>query len=339
MRQAIARFFYKPSPDDFTDEQHINANGLGHLKIMLYGDNGEEGKVCAKVQEQTLDNLTKHNLLPLYLARMPCLEFETRKIITHIFTYFFKHHGQKMVSYCLGSQANAKQTSESEALLQVKASTSLNVLKNLIYSSSDTNDILTILLKGEILRNALAHEPLLTSVFTNLKWIDHIFDSVQHPEFRVSSDAFSTLQCLLTIHPSLSAKFVENNFNWFVAKFDILLLSKNYMIQRQTLALLTKILMLKKFQKVMFLYSTLVDTFSYLLSLFEISTSECLKYDIFNVLKIFIANPNKTQDIKKLIASKRTTLIDSISDFKITKKHQEEFVGDKAILLHVLSQT
>eukprot|EP01084_Bolivina_argentea_P304384 525646_1 len=76
--------------------------------------------------------------------------------------------------------------------------------------------------------------------------VNELFVLVQKPSFQQSSDAYKTLQLLLTRNKKSVPKYLEENYDKFFAQFNALIQSDNYVTQRQFLSLLSDLLLEKK---------------------------------------------------------------------------------------------
>jgi hypothetical protein len=81
---------------------------------------------------------------------------------------------------------------------------------------------------GQLMRDLLRSEELNTIIINTPELINPFFTYCQSKQFDISSDAFNTFQLMLTKHPTISSKFLVDNFEDFFDRFDTLLKSRNY---------------------------------------------------------------------------------------------------------------
>ena len=68
------------------------------------------------------------------------------------------------------------------------------------------------------------------------------FKYVQHPQFDIAADAFSTFKDLLSRHKNIASQYLNNNFDAFFQKYNLLLQSNNFVTKLIALKLLNDLL-------------------------------------------------------------------------------------------------
>ncbi|CAF3916227.1 unnamed protein product [Rotaria magnacalcarata] len=94
------------------------------------------------------------------------------------------------------------------------------------------------------------------------------FDYVQKSTFDIASDAFATFKDLLTKHKSLCADFLERNYDLFFNKYRDLLNSENYVTRRQSLKILSTIILENANLSILKRFSCDIDKFTLIYGLF-----------------------------------------------------------------------
>merc|ERR1711959_431542 len=108
------------------------------------------------------------------------------------------------------------------------------------------------------------------------------FKYVQLANFDVASDAFASLKELLTTHKSISCDFVVANFDEFFAHYNELLTGENYVTVRQSLKLLSEMMLDRAFRTVMLRYVN-SDEFLKMHMNFLRSTSRAIAFEAFHI--------------------------------------------------------
>ncbi|CAF1681667.1 unnamed protein product [Adineta ricciae] len=94
------------------------------------------------------------------------------------------------------------------------------------------------------------------------------FDYVQKSTFDIASDAFATFKDLLTKHKPLCAEFLERNYDQFFNKYRDLLNSENYVTRRQSLKILSTVIMENANLRILKKFSCDLDKFTLVYGLF-----------------------------------------------------------------------
>lgn len=155
--------------------------------------------------------------------------------------------------------------------------------------------------------------------------------------FDVASDAFVTLRDLLTKHRAMVADFLLRHFETFFKRYNELLTSENYVTKRQSLKLLGEMLLDRSNFKVMTQYIAVVEHLKLIMMLLK-EKSKNIQFEAFHVFKVFVANPNKPNDIKNILFKNKEKLISFLSTFQNEKdKEDEQFCEEKALLVREIS--
>jgi calcium binding protein 39 len=207
-----------------TDTQDELCKRLSQMKAILYGseekvevDEEKALELCASIQQD--------GLMLALIANLNILPFEGRKDASQIFNNLIHKNINNFVSYMRDNIASVFTLIDSYALPDVA------------------------LCCGSMLRECIRHDDLARLILaSNNFW--KLFDSyVDLPNFEVASDAFNTLKDLLTTtrNKSISADFLEQNYDKVFPKYEILLSSENYVTRRRSLKLLGELLLDRRF--------------------------------------------------------------------------------------------
>ncbi|KAI7833803.1 CRE-MOP-25.2 protein [Kickxella alabastrina] len=271
----------------------ISKNVASMLQILR--DGGADNKVPDTTSEQVAQlaqEIYTTELMPLLISNLARLEFETRKEVSIIFGILLRRK--------IGTR---------EPTVEYLVNRP-NVLAGLIcgYSNPDS-----AIFCGNMLRECFKHKELIKATL-NLPEFLNFFDYVESGNF---DDPPVTFLC--------------NNYEIFFSKYSSLLKSENYVVRRQSLKLLGEILLEKKNFNVMMTFikeSANLQTIMTALG----DKSKSIQYEAFHIFKIFVANPTKTPEVRKILVNNRDKLIAFLSNFQKDKDTDEQFKDEKAFL-------
>eukprot|EP00457_Paulinella_chromatophora_P008210 gb/GEZN01008239.1/.p1 GENE.gb/GEZN01008239.1/~~gb/GEZN01008239.1/.p1 ORF type:complete len:388 (-),score=90.71 gb/GEZN01008239.1/:288-1409(-) len=277
------------------------------MKFLLYGD--DENVPKPEVLAKLTDELLKGDTLVALLSLLSVLDFEARRSIEQVWTYILRQSGKE-----------AMQFAQTHKLVPLLA---------LGYSNHDV-----ALHTGAILREAIRHSALAQELLASPEFFK-FFDYVSVSEFDVASDAFLTFQNLLTKHLDIAAKFLAANYDKFFPKYTKLLESDNFSTKRQSLQLLGQLLQTRQNFNVMMKFINDPANLKTIMNLLRCKT-KVLQIEAFQVLKMFVANPEKSKGVEKILLSNQQGLISFLQQFVV--EDDDEFNEEKGVLLRMLSE-
>jgi calcium binding protein 39 len=183
---------------------------------------------------------------------------------------------------------------------------------------------------GLMVREAARHEPLCRQLLFSDGFY-RLFEHIDSPLFEVASDAFTTFKDALTKHKALVAEFLIEQYVRFFGCYSRLLSSGNYVTKRQSLKLLSDLLLDRANFKTMTRYISSADDFKQVMLLLR-DTSKTIQFEAFHVFKIFVANPNRPKPIVDILVRNRERLVAFLQAFHADKE-DEQFADEKAFLI------
>ena len=141
------------------------------------------------------------------------------------------------------------------------------------------------------------------------------FTYVDAVDFEVSSDALWSFKEVLTANPALAADFLDSRFDPFFTEYNKLLQPQhNYVTRRQSLKILAELLLAKPNFNVM---KRFTQSTTYLKSIMVLlkDTSAHIKVEAFHVFKLFVANPQKSEAVKQILAMNKEKLLQFFATF------------------------
>uniref|UniRef100_A0A803L4Y3 Calcium-binding protein 39 n=1 Tax=Chenopodium quinoa TaxID=63459 RepID=A0A803L4Y3_CHEQI len=152
---------------------------------------------------------------------------------------------------------------------------------------------------GTMLRECIKFQTLAKYILESTSF-ELFFKYIELPNFDVASDAFATFKDLLTKHSKEVAEYLTSHYNEFFEMYEKLLTSTNYVTRRQSLK----------------------------------DSSKNIQLSAFHIFKVFVANPNKTHDIKIILAKNCEKLLDLLRSLSVGKgSEDEQFEEEKEMIM------
>lgn len=280
-------------------EERVSA-AMAQLKAMVFGESED---VAELVQ------LARNSELLLTLAtHLDVMGFETRKDAVQVFNNLLRR---------AVNDADAPAVPAEGAAL----------VAALVAGYDDAEVALNC---GAMLRECVRAEPMArVCVHSAAFW--RFFDLVELNDFDVASDAFASFRDMLTRHVHVGAAFVESNMDQFVTAYNKLLRSSNYVTRRQSLKLLGELLVERKYFRVMTLYIASATNLRLIMNLL-LDQRKNIQFEAFHVFKIFVANPNKTADVRQILLRNKDRLLSYLADF-LCDRNDVQFQEDRNLIL------
>ncbi|KAL1989786.1 hypothetical protein VTN49DRAFT_6983 [Thermomyces lanuginosus] len=159
------------------------------------------------------------------------------------------------------------------------------------------------------------------------------FDWIDKGSFEVSADAFTIFRDLLTRHKSLVSSYLATNYDLFFERYHrILIQSDSYVTKRQSIKLLGEILLDRSNYNVM---TTYVDSGEHLKTCMTLLRDDrkMVQYEGFHVFKVFVANPNKSVAVQRILINNRERLLKFLPKFLEDRTDDDQFNDEKAFLM------
>jgi len=190
------------------------------------------------------------------------------------------------------------------------------------------------LICGIMLRECARHE-IVAKALLEAPYFWHFFtDFVRLKNFEVASDAFELLKALLIGHCALAANFIGTNYVVFVAHYNQLLQSENYVTCRESLRLLGELLLERANFGTMMKYISDRENLKVLMSLLRSKKSR-IQIEAFHVFKVFVANPRKPDNITLILFNNKDKLVNYLRNFH-NDKDDDQFTEEKALIIDTL---
>ncbi|KAJ5174449.1 uncharacterized protein N7482_000326 [Penicillium canariense] len=161
----------------------------------------------------------------------------------------------------------------------------------------------------------------------------NFFEWIDKSNFEVSADAFTTFREILTRHKSLVTAYLATNFELFFGRFNNLLIqSDSYVTKRQSIKLLGEILLDRANYNVMMAYVESGENLKLCMKLLR-DDRKMVQYEGFHVFKVFVANPNKSVAVQRILINNRDRLLRFLPKFLEDRTDDDQFTDEKSFLV------
>ncbi|CAF9913090.1 MAG: hypothetical protein ALECFALPRED_008629 [Alectoria fallacina] len=159
------------------------------------------------------------------------------------------------------------------------------------------------------------------------------FDWIDGGAFEVSADAFTTFRDVLTKHKPQVSQYLMTNFDLFFKRYNTILIeSSSYVTKRQSIKLLGEILLDRANYNVMTAYVDRGDHLKLCMNLLR-DDRKMVQYEGFHVFKVFVANPHKSDAVKRILTQNRERLLKFLPGFLADRTEDEQFTDEKSFLI------
>ena len=134
----------------------------------------------------------------------------------------------------------------------------------------------------------------------------------------------------------LVAEYLERNFDVFFAAYNGMLEKGNYVTRRQSLKLLSELLLDRANINSMMRYIGSVENLCLMMNLLR-DEARSIQFEAFHVFKVFVANPNKPPAVLSILMKNREKMIGYLANFQ-NDREDEQFIEEKAMLTRLLEQ-
>ena len=171
---------------------------------------------------------------------------------------------------------------------------------------------------GSMLRECVRYPLVTKRVLQSPQFLRFFTQYLRDASFDIMSDAFTTFRDLLSLHKSIVAEYLENNYDQFMDNFNELMRyvpeTEKYITRRQAVKLLGEILLDRANFRVMMRYIASRENLILMMVLLR-DKSEAIQFEAFHVFKVFVANPQKPRSVESILCRNRDKLIAYLRKF------------------------
>lgn len=150
----------------------------------------------------------------------------------------------------------------------------------------------------------------------------------------MSCDAFKNLRDALLLHRTMAAEYLQQNYDTFFAMFTKLLDSSNYVTRRQSLKLLSELLVDRAHYSTMVRYVSSEENLKRIMNALR-DRSKHIQLEAFHVFKVFVANPKKTPAVEAILRRNKARLLTFLQDF-LSDRTDESFMDERQYILQII---
>lgn len=295
--------------------EHVS-NYLRVVAFWLFGDDEHEPNrenVLSLVSE-----ICRTELLVQIVKHLRDLDFETRKDATKIFGAVLRFKDDASGAQSIGAAYISKRH---------------GIMDRLFQGYEDPNIALNC---GSMLRDCIRDEQLCKDMLDSDCFMK-FFEKVEVQNFEIASDAFATFKDVLTRHKAMIGQYLSDHYTEFFGAYMNLLRSQNYVTRRQSLKLLGELLMDRNNVLVMVRFVSEAPHLMQMMMLLK-DPSRTIQFEAFHVFKVFVANPNKPQQVVDILVNNKEKLLNYLENFHTEKDEDEQFKEEKAVIIREISQ-
>lgn len=326
------------SPKLHKTEEEV-AKLLAQMKLILTGTQETDSNPDSVLQ--LITSMIQEDFLYTLAKGIPLLSFESRKDSQAIFSYVLRFRPP-------GSTAQ-----DSPAMSYV-INERPEVVVELCRGYNNKESAMPC---GAVLREVLKHERIVNIILYDQSLDDqpatkidddlaswdkpqsgngvfwNFFDWIDGGAFEVSADAFTTFRDILTKHKPEVSQYLMTNFDLFFKRYNTILIeSSSYVTKRQSIKLLGEILLDRANYNVMTAYVDRGDHLKLCMNLLR-DDRKMVQYEGFHVFKVFVANPHKSDAVKRILTQNRERLLRFLPGFLADRTEDEQFTDEKSFLI------
>mmetsp|Transcript_102499 Transcript_102499/g.289868 ORF Transcript_102499/g.289868 Transcript_102499/m.289868 type:complete len:407 (+) Transcript_102499:74-1294(+) len=265
--------------------------------------------------QEVVSHLLAADMPARLVTCLDVLEFETRKDAMRLFFAVLK----------LGTQVGA----DGQVIEYVRTHSRIS---QLLLEGSGRPQVFTYF--AQMLRYCMRY-PQLVAYFHGEGATTRLIELARHESFDVSSEAFSSLRELLLAHKTVSAAYLQANFQEFFEHFNTLLQVQDYVTQRQALRLLGEVLLDRSFMQVMVAYVGNEQFLQIHMNLLR-DESKAIQLEAFHVFKIFVANPSKPQRVQHILHRNKERLVKLLEALGAKRESDKPLVQDLKTVIGIV---
>ncbi|KAL2436537.1 Conidiophore development protein hymA [Exophiala dermatitidis] len=330
----------EPSPNPKVEEDV--AKHMSQMKLIVQGT--PEAECSPEQVHQLVHCIIQEDILFELAKSIRLLPFEARKDAQIIFSHILRFRSP-------GSSATSGQSEPSAIsyLVLQRPEIIVELCRSYEYPQS-------AMPCGTILRQALQYDTIAAVILydesqpgekaVQLKDVDisrkqsgrgvfwEFFTWINKGSFEVSADAFTTFREILTKHKQLVSQYLITNYDLFFKQHynPTLLLSSSYVTKRQSIKLLGELLLDRANYVVMTQYVASGDNLKLTMNLLK-DDRKMVQYEAFHVFKVFVANPNKSDEVRRILIKNRGRLLRFLPGFLDGRTDDDQFLDEKSFLL------
>ena len=305
-----------------TKDQESCGKYLADMRAIMYGD-GEHPPDPTLQSQLTEAVHAADGLLASVVIHLPKLFFETRKHAAAVFNALVRHP--------LEPDERLPFIAELESRPDVVE----RCLTGSELGDQTVGNDNTALTYGTMLREMARYEPLCRRIVQSPGFAK-MLEYMQAASFEIASDAAASFREILTRHKALISEYFESNHVAFFGAYNQMLEKGNYVTRRQSLKLLSELLLDRANLSSMLRYIGDVENLCLMMNLLR-DEARSIQFEAFHVFKVFVANPQKPTAVIAILKKNREKLIGYLANFQ-NDREDEQFAEEKAMLTRLLEQ-
>lgn len=169
--------------------------------------------------------------------------------------------------------------------------------------------------------------------------VEELIELAQDPCFSVSNDAYNTLHQLLVYGKSDEVcLYLQANYQRFFDRINKLICMDHYMNQRQFLKLLRDLFTKRQNYDIMMKYISRKSNLAIMMTLMKKYKDNAISLEAYDVFKLFVANPRKTNSIIVILWKNKHRIIELLRTFHDDQAQKDSgFAMDREMVTRHIS--
>lgn len=279
--------------------------------LLFTCDNDQQSDI---ILAQMSQEMYSSGLIALLIKNLPAVEFEARKETVEIFCHVLRRQ--------IGTRTPTVEylaTEDQILVILCRGFDNLTICHN----------------TAAMLRECLLHESLAKIVLFS-EVFNEFFKYVECCYFDVAADAFTIFRDLLTRHKTIAGKFLESQYDNFFNNYGQLMNSENFVTQLNCLKLLSSLLTDRNNITVMKKYISDSKHLKLIMNLL-LHEAPAIQFEAFSIFKIFILNPQKTEDTILILLKNKELLVKLIANFLPELTELNHFQVEKSSIVQEIN--
>lgn len=292
---------------------------LGQAEVYLYGDSDRQPDKRASI-ELLVALLKEDDCFPKVIKNLRILPEDVFNGFAQILSYMIR-----------SAEERQEFTAFVESLVVVDSAGKSLLSATLDHAFESSNSPGVIINASMLLKECIRHR-ICADHLLNLNAPILIIPHLETPSFDIATFFYKIFRDLLRMHKTLAASYLESHQAEFFEKLcNLLANSANYVTRRQCLKLLAEILLEKSNFNIMTEFISDPAHLKLTMNLLR-DPSNAIQFEAFHVFKVFVANPEKNEEVESILIKNKEKLLSYLSNFHPSKE-DPQFESENQVLM------
>ena len=173
-----------------------------------------------------------------------------------------------------------------------------------LFSYIDDQNLFSI--SNIIIRECLSEESFLVYLYEH-HYVSSFLRFLNGDNFELLTSAFKTFEMMLMTNKEISSQFILNDYDIFALEMKVLLASPNYITQMIILPLITNFITAEPCRAILMNFVSDADNMCLIMPHLG-SKSKKVRLSAYYLFKLFVINPRRNQNIRKILRKNKDKL-------------------------------